>query len=176
MWSKLKVNAKFISQILILASFILSPLILGELSLDRILTNSISNKIDKLSEELNEKLDFLDECSTDRRFFHLLLDSHFGSDPLTRSQLKNRISGLKARFPDQLKFIVWNKNGKPIAELTDEKGYRYVIKKLFSFFKLIYKDTQNNYPGNPAEILSLKKQFTFFQKVFRKIYPYRALK
>ncbi|MGM0600936.1 MAG: hypothetical protein ACQETH_14090, partial [Candidatus Rifleibacteriota bacterium] len=77
-------------------------------------------------EKLEKSLEVPTETYEDEAFFHYLLkknselaDKH--SKPM--AFLAKRIGKLKKTFPNSLKFIVWNKQGNIVAQLSDEKKF-----------------------------------------------------
>ncbi len=71
---------------------------------------------------------------------------------------------MKKRFPGSLRFIVWDAAGKPVEALTDEKGYRYLVKNLHTLFSEVANHCRINYPGNPETLPIVKEKINLFRR------------
>lgn len=89
-------------------------------------------------QKMHDSLDNLSNYYHDDQFFHGLLQTNFAAAALAANPLQvieNRISLLKTKFPEQLRFIVLNPEGKIISALSDEKKFQYVFKTLYQTLK-----------------------------------------
>lgn len=92
-------------------------------------------------EKLSLSLDSLSKFHEDDRFFHGLLQRNFryaAHSPDPSGALVQRIRLLRQKFPGMLRFVVWDKNGAVIPELSDEKRYQYVMKSMHQVIGSVY--------------------------------------
>jgi serine phosphatase RsbU (regulator of sigma subunit) len=82
--------------------------------------------------------------------------------------LSRAIPHLKKLNPGFFKFIVWNKKGKIEKPLTDEKGYKYLIRTIHKVFKQINHDSLENYPGAPSNLKAVQKKINFLRNYLGK--------
>lgn len=99
-------------------------------------------EIQNVFEKMSDELDFMARYHEDQVFFHSLLQINFhhadkDKNPLKR--LANKVAGLKNRFPGSIRFIVWDKNGQLISELSDEKRFQFILKTMFALLHELAK-------------------------------------
>jgi HAMP domain-containing protein len=116
---------------------------------------------------MSDRVNMLHNYSDDQHFFHSILSKAFqraiaSKDP--QKAIAREIGILKRRFPNGLRFIVWNDKGKTIEHLTDEKGYKYIVKNLYHMFKEVAEECRENYPGNPENLEIVKDKLNFFRR------------
>ena len=151
--------------------FLLFPALIINASLESILALRIENAKNKLFQQMDSSLEFLDTMSNDRKYFHQLLLKQFDKIDSSRNVLKEakkRISLLKNKYPDIFKFIVWDKNGRIIKELNDQVGYKYIIKNLYKLFNEVAKHCRENYPGMPDSLPLVQKKLNLFRSYLGK--------
>ncbi len=105
----------------------------------------------KLSDNLKQLMPFNDE----RRYYHLILQKTFDlakQQPDPVSYLEKAIARLKQRHPQRFEFIIWDDSGNVIEKLTDEKRFRFVIRKLYEVLRAV---TNHVTTGGSEEIKNL---------------------
>ncbi len=135
--------------------FFVFPVFLADLGLESLLNARNTLQKQQLFRDLNRNLEKLLQYRNGRHYYHALLKRIFTianqqQDP--EAYLQKAIPHLKARNPGIFRFIVWNKEGQVIDSITDEKGYKYIVKTVFETFSEINEDNQQNYPGTPADL------------------------
>jgi serine phosphatase RsbU (regulator of sigma subunit) len=148
-------------------SFVVVPLFLVHSGLDSTLTLGYEAEKAEAFKKMNDRLNFLLSYSDDRHYFHKLLQNAFkkslsSKDPL--KEIARHIEQLKKKFPGSLRFIVWDAAGNPVESLTDEKGYRYVVKNLYALFSEVASHCRINYPGNPESLPVVKEKINLFRR------------
>lgn len=127
--------------------FFLFPVFVINASLTSLLELKCENHKQRVFHELSENLKKLAPYSDERHYFHLMLQKNFELAE-TSSNFTNHIGRvikrLKKNYPGQLEFIVWDKNGQTIDSLTDEKRFRFVLKKLWEVFSEVTRQIQAN--------------------------------
>lgn len=132
--------------------FVFFPLFLLDVGLESLLETRQNLQKQELYRTLEQNLEKLLQYRNSRHYYHALLKRVFELaelQPQPAAYLKNALNQLKQRNPDTFRFIVWNDRGEIIDELTDEKGYRYIVRSLYEAFKEITTDSTENYPGKP---------------------------
>lgn len=85
-------------------------------------------------EKMSDELDFMARYHEDQVFFHSLLQINFSQadkDNNSRNRLAEKVAAFKKIFPDSIRFIVWDKNGRLISELSDENRFQFILKTMF---------------------------------------------
>jgi hypothetical protein len=116
--------------------------------------------------DLGKQLERLLQYGNSRHYYQALLTRIFEvanrqKDPVT--YLKAALPHLKARNKDAFRFIVWDKKGKSIDELTDEKGYRYIVKTIYEVLVDVNKEILNSYPGEPQNLESVERRLNLLR-------------
>jgi serine phosphatase RsbU (regulator of sigma subunit) len=161
---KFRNKLQWFYRLIVFIVIIVAPSFFFNSFLDRYYARTVNSKIESEFNNLEKHLDFLNECSIDERFFHILFRKKFSQAKDSQANLEKSINSLKMRFPGALRFIVWNNKGMLVKALTDIESYNYIKKKLFGFLKLIYENCRKFYPGKLEEIKNLDKQIAFFSK------------
>lgn len=146
--------------------FFIFPIFLIDVGLDSLLVTRQNLQKQEIFRKLNSNLEQLVQFKSSRHYYHALLKRIFEfasqqKDPF--AYLRKALPHLKKQNPDTFKFIVWGHKGNIIDNLTDEKGYRYIVKTLFEVFSDIAKDCANNYPGIPENLPSVEKKLNLLR-------------
>jgi hypothetical protein len=90
--------------------------------------------LEKAQARMKSTLEKLSAASDGQMFFHGLLNRTFrkfaDQSPPSHDRLKQVKDRLNRLFPGTFRFIFWESRGKPIKDLSDEKGFRYLQEKL----------------------------------------------
>ncbi|MFZ5952522.1 MAG: PP2C family protein-serine/threonine phosphatase [Candidatus Rifleibacteriota bacterium] len=106
------------------------------------LTRLYEIRVDNLRREtminLAHNLDLINNFSSNRSYFHQLFKRIFqlaqkSSEP--EKILKLNFENIKKNYPDCFEFIVWDEKGRTNIELTDQKGFKFILAKLFEVLK-----------------------------------------
>lgn len=124
------------------------------------------SECDELFRQMNDRLNFIARHADESHYYHRILHYNFkqaskAADPI--GNLGARIKNLKNQFPDMMRFIVWDAKGQCIEELTDEKGYRYVVNNLYYFFQEIANHCREVVPGTPEFLPVVEKRLSLFR-------------
>jgi serine phosphatase RsbU (regulator of sigma subunit) len=146
--------------------FFIFPLFLIDVGLDSYLTTRKSLQKKEIFKQLNQRLEMLLQYGNSRHYYHALLKktveiANKSQDPL--AYLSRALPHLKKRNPGVFRFIVWDKNGKTIDRLTDEKSYKYIVRTLYEVFVKASEDAEKNYPGNPSQISLVDKRINLLR-------------
>lgn len=140
--------------------FFLFPIFLVDVGLENMLDTRYSLHRQTVYRDLGQRLERLQQYSNSRHYYSALLQKTFDfaerqADPV--AYLRIALPHLNARNFNAFKFIVWDNKGNTIDELTDEKGYRYIVKTIYETIKDVAADVRGNYPGEPENLKSLDR-------------------
>lgn len=131
-------------------SFLLFPFLLLILGIDHIINLEVEKETLRTQKSMLQALDHLSENADPEQFFHNQLLKIFQSAEEAKntfSILENNIKKLKNSFPQTLSFIVWNEKGELIDKLTDEKRFKYFIRKAYSLLESLNDHLQKFCPA-----------------------------
>ncbi|GAB4277132.1 MAG: hypothetical protein Kow0029_19700 [Candidatus Rifleibacteriota bacterium] len=143
--------------LVILFCFILFPLFILHTSLTRLYELKTGILRAKTFLDLTQQIERLDTLSSNRTYFHHLLKKIFvfaqeHKDP--KEYLGRNIANLKKLYGNSIEFIVWDENGKIVKQLTDQKGYKFILNKLYESLKetsdILAEDTSVGVSEIPA--------------------------
>lgn len=146
--------------------FVIFPLFLLDVGLDSLLTTRQSLQKQELYRTLEQNLEKLLQYRNSRHFHHALIKRVFDiaeANQHPTGYLKSALAHLKNKNPGIFRFIVWNARGEIIEDLTDEKGFRYIVKTLYEVFNEITKDSTTNYPGNPELLPVIERRINILR-------------
>lgn len=146
--------------------FFIFPIFLIDVGLDSLLTTRRNLQKQEIFRRLDSNLEQLVQFKNSRNYYHALLKKIFDLATLQKEPdkyLQKALPHLKMRNPGTFKFIVWDQSGNSIDSLTDEKGYRYVVKTLFDVITEVYEDCQANYPGTPENLAAVAKRLNLMR-------------
>lgn len=136
--------------------FFVFPFFVFNTSLGSLLELRLENHRHEVFQKLSERLKILMPYGDERRYYHLMLQKVFNiarqqPDPVI--YLEKAIERLKSRHPQRLEFIVWNEAGEVVEKLTDEKKFRFVVRKLYEVLRGV---TTHILTGNSEEIKDIE--------------------
>ncbi|PKL48245.1 MAG: hypothetical protein CVV42_10215 [Candidatus Riflebacteria bacterium HGW-Riflebacteria-2] len=146
--------------------FVLFPLFLLDVGLESLLETRQSLQKQELYRTLEQNLEKLLQYRNSRHYYHALLKTVFNlaeKQQNPEAYLNRALAHLKERNPGIFRFIVWNGKGEVIDKLTDEKGYRYIVKTLYEAFRDITSDSTANYPGNPELLPIIERRINILR-------------
>ncbi|MGM0601602.1 MAG: PP2C family protein-serine/threonine phosphatase, partial [Candidatus Rifleibacteriota bacterium] len=145
----------------VLFCFFIFPLFLVDVGLDSYLETRKDLQRKQRFKQMNNRLEMLLQYGNSRHYYHALLKritdfAQESEDPI--AYLRRALSHLKKVNPGVFKFIVWDKKGKTVKDLTDETRYRYIVRTIYRVFVKTAQDCRQNYPGIPEEIDLVQKR------------------
>ena len=163
----------------ILFSFLIFPSFLIYYSLDFIYETNRNNLRQDLLIKMNNRLEYLNKYSNNKRYFHSLLTkiSQYAQtvdNPIDYMQLN--IDNLRNKYPNKLQFIVWDSDGKVVNKLSDRINFNYVLKKLFKSLKDVTDKVTDDYYFRISNLDSIKNNYNLFRSFFGKIFIPENLK
>ncbi len=146
--------------------FFIFPVFLVDVGLENMLATRAEIQRQSVYRDLNKQLERLLQYGNSRYYFSAILKRVFDfarqqKDPI--AYLKVALPHLKARNKGTFTFIVWDSEGKSISELTDERGYRYIIKTIHDVMTDVNRSVINNYPGEPQNLESVVKRLNLMR-------------
>ncbi len=146
--------------------FFIFPVFLVDVGLENMLTTRSDLHRQAVYRKLGKQLERLLQYGNSRHYFSSLLKRIFDiagqqKDPV--AYLKVALPHLKARNPGIFNFIVWDKKGSSIDELTDEKGYRYIVKTIYEVLTDVNNEVRTAYPGEPQNLPSVDRRLNLLR-------------
>lgn len=146
--------------------FFIFPVFLLDVGLDNMLATRSELHRQSVYRELGTRLERLLQYSNSRHYYSALLKRIFDfaarqSDPF--KYLRIALPHLKARNPEVFRFIIWDKKGNTIEDLSDEKGFKYIVKTIFEVLKEVNRDVLKNYPGEPQNLGLVEKRLNLLR-------------
>lgn len=165
--------AKTISWLGIIFCFLLFPAFVLETSLQSLFELQLNNHRQQVFGQLTKRNELLSSYNDERKYFEKLLRKIFSlahEQQDSMAYLNKALQRLKQNYPNQLEFIVWNNRGQIVEKLTDEKRYRYVLKKLFKVLKDVRDNILSETPINIKEISSLKENLNIVKQFLGRVF------
>ncbi len=164
---------KVISWLGVAFCFLLFPAFVIETSLTSLLELRRENRLNQDFRELSRRNGLISSYDDERKYFARVFKKIFDlaekqNDSL--SYLKESIDRLKINYPDQLEFVVWNSRGEIVEKLTDEKRYRYVLKKLFHILLEVRTSIVAESSVELKEVSGLKNNLSLVRQFLGRIF------
>ncbi len=170
---------KTITGFVLLFCFIIFPVYFIHSSLTIIFKNNADTLRQEKLLEMGKTLEYLEKYSNNKKYFHYLMNSiaekaDKSSNP--KEFLRINIENLKNKYPDKFEFIVWDKDGKIIKELTDKSGFGYVLGKLYSTLKEVKKAVEADATVKVSGIQAVKQNLNLLRNFLGRIFVPENLK
>lgn len=122
---------------------------------------------------MRRNLEQIEKYSNSSHYLHLLLKKIFADTQASASSvahLQRNIDNLKRQYPNDFEFIVWNAQGEIIQSLTDRKGFRYVLTKLYTVLGEVAANMIADRQTNTKELPVVKSNLHLIRRYFGKIF------
>ena len=146
--------------------FFIFPVFLLDVGLENMLKTRSEIHRQTVYRELGTRLERLLQYSNSRHYYSSLLKRIFefaNRQPDPVKYLRVALPHLKARNPEIFRFIIWDQKGNTIEDLSDEKGFRYIVKTIFEVLKDVNADVLKNYPGEPQNISLVERRLNLLR-------------
>jgi len=146
--------------------FFIFPVFLLDVGLENMLATRSEMHRQTVYRELGTRLERLLQYANSRHYYSALLKRIYdfaARQPDPVKYLRIALPHLKARNPDVFRFIVWDQKGNTIEDLSDEKGFRYIVKTIFDVLKDVDRDVLKNYPGEPQNLSLVEKRLNLLR-------------
>ena len=161
-----------------IAITLLLPCFLVFLGIDSHFQIRKKNKIFKIQQDLEKKIEILAKYSQEKVYFHALFDTILQKIDNSKTPLKKLQAAqffLKKYFKKKIKFIVWNNNGKINKKLTDEKKYQYVLKTAFNVFSTLKNNFTKIAPIPVNKIRLVQNKLELLRRYFGKFLSLKVI-
>lgn len=123
----------------------------------------------KAFETLNLSLDRLEKYHDDQVFFHALLQKNFvradvSSEPAKK--LADTVAAFRRIFAQKVRFIVWNKDGKVNAALSDEKRFQFILKTMFTVMHELLAAFKSGEWSDPSGLGQISEKMNLLRGYF----------
>jgi len=178
--SSIKEQAESILQkSILLFCLFLFPIFIIFSSLTRLYQLKVDNLRQQKSLRLTQNLEILDSVSSNRQYFHQLFKRIFSLAQQQKQNvnfLKLNKNNLQKKYPGCFEFIVWNRDGQIVKELTDEKGYKFILSKLFTTLKEVKEEIAQDMNFRIPELTAYSKNKNLISKYLGRFFIPEHLK
>ncbi len=153
--------------------FFIFPLYIIHSGLDHLHLLKTSVNRQKSLSAMRKNLEQIERYSSRPRYLHLLLkkifdDTQTAADPA--DHLRRNIENLKIRYPGDFEFIVWDAKGQVIQNLTDRKGFSYILTKLYATLAEVSAGMTADRQTNIKELPLIRNNLNLIRKYLGKIF------
>ena len=122
---------------------------------------------------MRKNLEQIDKYSNRSRYLHLLLkrifdDAQAHARPV--AHLQSNIENLKKQYPGDFEFIVWDAQGQVVQDLTDRKGYSYILSRLYAVLREVAANMAIDSQCNIKELPLVKNNLNLIRKYLGRIF------
>lgn len=168
-----------LSVLVLLFCFILFPVFIIHSALNNLFQVRLGNLRQQQLDRMHNRLEYLEKYSSNSRYLHFLLlkiADQANAHPDPASHLHDNLANLRRQYPGQIEFVVWDKNGRIIRELTDQKGYSYILTKLYEVLKEVAATVSADSQANINELPVLKRNLNLVRQFLGRIFIPEYLK
>lgn len=153
--------------------FLIFPVFVLNSSLMSLYELRLENHRQQVFGDLSQQLARLEPFNDERRYYHLLLRKVFtlaeqSDDP--QAYLARALARLKSNRPGVFEFIVWDKNGAVVDQLTDEKRYRYVMKRLWEVMQAVRDHVNSGDPNPLKNVAAVKNNISLLKQFLGRVF------
>ncbi|MBU1105562.1 MAG: SpoIIE family protein phosphatase [Candidatus Riflebacteria bacterium] len=153
--------------------FLIFPLYIIYSGLEHLHSLKTSTLRSEAIEVMRKNLEQIEKYSSRPRYLHLLLKKIFDNAqaharPL--SYMQSNIENLKKQYPGDFEFIVWDAKGKIVQDLTDRKGYNYILSRLYQVLKEVAENMAIDSQCNIKELPLIKSNLNLVRKYLGRIF------
>jgi HAMP domain-containing protein len=157
----------------IIFCFLLFPAFVLDTSLQSLFELQLKNRRQQIFSEITSRNELISSYDDERKYYERLLKKLFDLAHQQNSSLnylEKALERLKKNYPGQFEFVVWNNRGQVIEKLTDEKRYRYVLKKLFEVLKDVHENMISENPIEIKELTSVKANLNIIRQFLGRVF------
>ncbi len=159
--------------------FIAFPLFIIFSSLNNLYQVKIGNLRQQKLDQMHGRLEYLEKYSSNSRYLHFLLLSFAEKAEkaaVPADFLKAAIANLHKRYPGDFGFVVWDEKGGVIRELTDQKGFSYILARLYEVLRDVSAAVSNDSQVDISNIRSVSKNLNLVRQFLGRIFIPEYLK
>ncbi len=159
--------------------FILFPAFIIYSALSNLYQVKVDNLRQQLLDRMQSRLEHLEKYSSNSRYFHFLLlkiaeQAQSAASP--EDYLHASLQKLRKHYPDDVEFVVWDAGGKVIKELTDQKGFSYILTKLYEVLREVAETVSADSQVEIRELPVLKRNLNLVRQFLGRIFIPEYLK
>lgn len=124
--------------------------------------SSQSREYQRAANDLEDLIDRISDVYDDRVFFHVWLQQKFKS-----TDVPEKFAGLvRSTFKKYARLIIWDSNGNVIQNLSDEKRFQYILRKMVTFLRPLTEQIKISSKINSADHPLSVDSLALFRKYF----------
>ena len=127
---------------------------------------------------MEDKVSLLAPYNDEKKYFHLLLSKIFfiaNKRKKPEKYLNAALNNLRKNYPGQITFVAWDNKGKVIKNLTDEKRFHYIMRKLWRIFKEVRDNAEIKTPEEIATLPILRDNLKIVKQFLGRIFIPKTL-
>ncbi len=127
---------------------------------------SLEQHLEHLQHQMDLRLDRLgpfvdDGYDLHQRLTSLCRTAESEADPV--SALRRELPQFNRKFGGMFRFFVWDEHGEIIKELTDQIGYRYVLRQLWETLQEVVRSHTSSFPQPPLSLEIVQRNSTLLR-------------
>ena len=112
-------------------------------------------RLDRLGPYIDEGFDL------HQRLKNIFQQAESAADPIAR--LRVSLPEFKRHHAGLFRFFVWNAKGEVISELTDQAGYRFVLRQLWETLQELHHNQNSSAPQAPMHLDTVQRNTTLLR-------------
>ena len=177
--SNLRSLKNAVSLLVLVFCFLAFPLFIIFSALNNLYQVKIGNLRQQKLDQMHGRLEYLEKYSNNGRYLHFLLlrlAENAEKAAVPADFLKAAFVNLHQRYPGDFEFIAWDAKGGVIRELTDQKGFSYILARLYEVLRDVSEAVSNDSQVDISNIRSVSKNLNLVRQFLGKIFIPEYLK
>ncbi len=177
--SNLRSLKNAVSILVLVFCFLAFPLFIIFSALNNLYQVKVGNLRQQKLDQMHGRLEYLEKYSSNSRYLHFLLlrlAEKAEKAAVPADYLKAAIDNLHRRYPGDFEFVVWDEKGRVIRELTDQKGFSYILARLYEVLRDVSEAVGNDSQVDIGAIRSVSKNLNLVRQFLGKIFIPEYLK
>ena len=168
-----------VSVLVLVFCFLAFPLFIIFSALNNLYQVKIGNLRQQKLDQMHGRLEYLEKYSNNSRYLHFLLlrlVEKAEKAAVPTDYLKAALANLHQRYPGGFEFIVWDEKGRVIREITGQKGYSYILARLYEVLRDVSVAVSNDSQVDIGSIRSVSKNLNLVRQFLGRIFIPEYLK
>lgn len=168
-----------VSILVLVFCFLAFPLFIIFSALNNLYQVKIGNLRQQKLGQMRGRLEHLEKYGSNSRYLHFLLlnfAERAEKAAVPADYLKAAVANLHQRYPGDFGFVVWDEKGGVIRELTDQKGYSYILARLYEVLRDVSDAVSNDSQVDVINIRSVSKNLNLVRQFLGRIFIPEYLK
>ncbi len=175
----LKPLKRAVSLLVLVFCFLLFPVFIIFSALNNLYAVKIGNLRQQKLDQMHSRLEYLEKYSSNSRYLHFILlkiaeQAELATAPVNFLQVN--FENLQRQYPGEIEFVAWDGNGKVLKELTDQKGFSYILNKLYEVLREVETAVSADSQVNVSQLKSVVRNLNLVRQFLGRIFIPEYLK